>query len=144
MKILFLGKTNACRTQMAAGWSRYLSTIEVDIYSAGIESHGKNPRAVITMLESGIDISKQESTPLKEEMLIDLDYLITVDMIPKEQIMQLSDSTQFVYWSIENPAKTGGSRDDIKQQYRVVREQIRDMVLDLFDKLGIPVNKEVN
>ena len=69
MHVLFLCTGNSCRSQIAEGWARYLSDGQIEVQSAGIEAHGKNPRAIAVMQEAGIDISGQESTKLTDDML---------------------------------------------------------------------------
>lgn len=54
----FLCTGNSCRSQMAEGWGGKHLGDEWNVYSAGIEAHGLNPRAVKAMKEAGIDISK--------------------------------------------------------------------------------------
>ena len=78
LNILFLCTGNSCRSQMAEGWMRHLGADGFVVESAGIEAHGKNPRAIAVMQEAGVDISGQESTRLTEEMLADSDYVVTV------------------------------------------------------------------
>ena len=56
--VLFLCTGNACRSQMAEGWARRLRADAFDAYSAGIEPHGMNPRAIRAMAEAGVDISE--------------------------------------------------------------------------------------
>ena len=60
IKILFLCTGNSCRSQMAEGWGA-LRSDQLEIYSAGIETHGLNPNAVAVMAEAGVDISGQQS-----------------------------------------------------------------------------------
>ena len=62
MNIMFLCTGNSCRSQMAEGWARHLGGDAITVQSAGIEAHGKNPRAISVMQEAGVDISQQEST----------------------------------------------------------------------------------
>ena len=57
LKVLFLCTGNSCRSQMAEGWARHLKADSIEAYSAGIETHGMNPRAVRVMAEAGVDIS---------------------------------------------------------------------------------------
>ena len=54
-KIYFLCTGNSCRSQIAEGYARkYLSPSMFEIRSAGIETHGLNPRAIKIMAEDGI------------------------------------------------------------------------------------------
>ena len=69
LNLLFLCTGNSCRSQMAEGWARYLGGRHVRVESAGIEAHGKNPRAIAIMTEAGIDISGQESSIVDQGML---------------------------------------------------------------------------
>ena len=78
MNILFLCTGNSCRSQIAEGWARHLGGDFFQAQSAGIESHGRNPRAIAVMQDVGVDISHQESTRLTDEMLASADYLVTV------------------------------------------------------------------
>ena len=78
MKILFLCTGNSCRSQMAEGWARHLKSETIEAYSAGIESHGLDPRAVSVMAEAGVDISGRHSKFLDEVMDIEFDYVVTL------------------------------------------------------------------
>src|SRR5690349_8199961 len=77
-KILVLCTGNSCRSQMAEGYLRQFAMNKAEIYSAGIETHGVNPRAIATMKEDCIDISKQTSNNVSEYQHINFDYVITV------------------------------------------------------------------
>ncbi|PIV81627.1 arsenate reductase, partial [bacterium CG17_big_fil_post_rev_8_21_14_2_50_64_8] len=77
-KVLFLCTGNSCRSQMAEGWARHLRGDVMEPFSAGIETHGLNPRAVAAMDEVGVDISRHRSTHLDELADVDFDYVVTV------------------------------------------------------------------
>ena len=66
IKVLFLCTGNSCRSQMAEGWTRRLKGELIEPYSAGIETHGLNARAVKVMAEAGVDISGQRSKHVDE------------------------------------------------------------------------------
>lgn len=78
INILYLCTGNSCRSQMAEGWTRLLGGDDVIVESAGIEAHGKNPRAIAVMKEAGIDISGQESTIISKAMIARADIVVTV------------------------------------------------------------------
>ena len=77
-KILFLCTGNSCRSQMAEGWARALKDDVIDSYSAGIEPHGMNARAIKVMAEAGIDISRQPPSTLDELKDVHFDFVVTV------------------------------------------------------------------
>ncbi|HOM56840.1 MAG TPA: arsenate reductase ArsC, partial [Candidatus Latescibacteria bacterium] len=78
LKILFLCTGNSCRSQMAEGWTRYLKGDEIEPFSAGIETHGLNPRAVRVMAEAGVDISGHRSKHVDELRDVAFDFVVTV------------------------------------------------------------------
>ena len=69
---------NSCRSQMAHGYLKTFAKEKAQIYSAGIEKHGVNPRAISIMKEDGIDISNHTSNNVTEYDAIDFDYILTV------------------------------------------------------------------
>ena len=60
-KILVLCTGNSCRSQIAHGYLKQLTAGKAEVYSAGVETHGVNPKAIATMKEDGIDISMHTS-----------------------------------------------------------------------------------
>jgi len=109
MNLLFLCTGNACRSQMAEGWARALGGDWLHVQSAGIESHGKNPRAIAVMAEAGIDISGQESTKLTDEMLDRADYVVTVCGHADEHCPALPPGTRKEHWPLDDPARASGT-----------------------------------
>src|SRR3989338_6724009 len=77
-KILFLCTGNSCRSQMAEGFDKKYAQKGKKIFSAGIEAHGLNPKAVKIMNEIGIDISHQISKTLDSIPKDEIDTVITV------------------------------------------------------------------
>ena len=49
MRILVLCTGNSCRSQMAHGYLRHFAGPSVEVLSAGVETHGVNPRAIAIM-----------------------------------------------------------------------------------------------
>ena len=74
--ILVLCTGNSCRSQMAEGWLRHFAGEKAKVWSAGIETHGVNPKAVLYMKEAGIDISGHTSNNVSEYMNINFDFII--------------------------------------------------------------------
>ena len=136
MKVLFLCTGNSCRSQIAEGWARRLGGNAVDALSAGIEAHGKNPRAIAVMAEAGVDISGQESTRLTEAMLAEADYLVTVCGHADEHCPTLPPGMRREHWPLSDPAKASGSEEEIMTVFRASRDDIRARVEDLLARLA--------
>ena len=121
---------------MAEGWSRQLGGNGFSTESAGIEAHGKNPRAIAVMQEAGVDISGQESTIVNDEMLQRADIVVTVCGHADEQCPALPPGVKKVHWPLADPAKAIGSEDEIMAQFRATRQEVRQRVQSLFEQLS--------
>ena len=135
MTILFLCTGNSCRSQMAEGWARQLCDPAWTIDSAGIEAHGKNPRAIAVMGEAGVDISGQASTIVSDAMLQAADLVVTVCGHADEQCPVLPAGTRKIHWPLSDPAKATGSEEEIMQQFRNTRDEVRRRVSGLLAEL---------
>ena len=73
--ILVLCTGNSCRSQIAHGYLAYFTEgKKVKIYSAGLEAHGVNPKAIATMQEDNIDISLHTSNSIEEYLKVEFDF----------------------------------------------------------------------
>ncbi len=133
--ILFLCTGNSCRSQMAEGWARVLGGDRVHVESAGIEAHGKNPRAIAVMQEAGVDISGQESTVMTQSMLDAADTVVTVCGHADEQCPALTPETRKIHWPLEDPARATGTEEEIMAQFRDTRDEVRSRVVDLLETI---------
>jgi len=136
MNILFLCTGNSCRSQMAEGWSRELGGADVPAQSAGIEAHGKNPRAIAVMEEAGVDISGQDSTIVSDEMLERADIVVTVCGHADEQCPALPPAVKKVHWPLTDPAKASGTEQEIMAEFRATRDEVKQRVLKLLTGLS--------
>ena len=134
-RILFVCTGNSCRSQMAEGWARHLGDNFLEASSAGIEAHGKNPRAIAVMHEAGVDISLQESTRLTDAMLAAADYLVTVCGHADEQCPVLPPGIRKEHWPLSDPAKVTGTEEEILSVFRQSRDVIRHRVEELINRL---------
>ncbi|NLR78369.1 arsenate reductase ArsC [Chitinophaga eiseniae] len=125
-KILVLCTGNSCRSQIAEGYLRHFAGDKAEIYSAGVETHGVNPRAIATMAEDGIDISAHTSNNVSEYRDIPFDYVITVCDNAKERCPFFPTTAQKFHENFPDPAKAVGTEDEIMQQFRTVRQVIKD------------------
>lgn len=110
---------------MAEGYLRYFAKGKADIFSAGIETHGVNPRAIVIMKEDGIDISGHTSNNIDEYNKIDFDYLITVCDNAKERCPYFPSKAKRLHQNFPDPAKATGTEEQILSSFRISREMIK-------------------
>jgi len=140
--ILFLCTGNSCRSQMAEGWAKWYGRPLFEIQSAGIETHGKNPRAIAVMKEAGVDIANQESTKVSDDMLTQVDLVVTVCGHADEHCPVLPPGTKKEHWPLEDPAKVQGTEAEIMDQFRASRDDIEARVKDLLQRLNNKTTEE--
>lgn len=125
-KILVLCTGNSCRSQIAEAYLKHFLGNKAEVYSAGIETHGVNPRAIATMKEDGIDISNHTSNHIDEYSNIDFDIVLTVCDNAKERCPFFPTKAQKFHQNFHDPAKATGSEEEILQEFRIVRETIKE------------------
>jgi len=116
---------------MAEGWTRQLGGASYGVQSAGIECHGQNPHAISVMREAGVDISRQESTRLTNDMLVSAELVVTVCGHADEHCPVLPAGIRKEHWPLEDPANATGSGQEVLEVYRASRDDIRRRVADL-------------
>jgi arsenate reductase len=125
-KILILCTGNSCRSQIAEGYLRFFAKDKLVVYSAGVETHGVNPRAIATMKEDGIDISNHTSNNMDEYREIDFDFVITVCDNAKERCPFFPTTAKKFHYNFQDPAKAEGTDIEIDENFRRVRQQIKE------------------
>lgn len=125
-RVLVLCTGNSCRSQIAEGYLQYFAGTKAKIYSAGVETHGVNPRAIATMKEDGIDISNHTSNNIDEYFDIDFDFVITVCDNAKERCPYFPTRAMKFHQNFPDPAKATGTEEEISNQFREVRQMIKN------------------
>ncbi len=124
--ILILCTGNSCRSQIAQGYLQHFSNPNnVKVYSAGIETHGVNPKAIKTMLDDGIDISNHTSNHIDEYLNVNFDFVITVCDNAKENCPFFPTQAKKFHYNFPDPAKTTGTEDEISAEFARVRDLIK-------------------
>lgn len=139
LRVLFLCTGNSCRSQMAEGWTRHLKGHQIEPYSAGIETHGLNPRAAQVMAESGVDIAQHYSKNVDELKDIEFDYVVTVCGHANEHCPVFRGRARVVHVGFDDPprlAAGAATEEERLGHYRRVRDEIRAFVETLPDCLG--------
>lgn len=135
INILILCTGNSCRSQIAHGYFEHFTDgRSVRVYSAGVETHGVNPKAIATMKADGIDISKNTSNNVDEYFDIDFDFVITVCDNAKERCPFFPTNAQKFHYNFPDPAKATGTDEEIMTSFEQVREQIKVYAKDFVEK----------
>jgi arsenate reductase len=131
--ILVLCTGNSCRSQLAEGYLRYFHGDNANVYSAGVETHGVNPRAIATMKEDGLDISAHTSNHVDEYLHIPFDLILTVCDHASERCPIFPSSAKRIHYNFPDPAKATGTEAEITAAFRQVRDEIKSFcqALDL-------------
>lgn len=125
-KVLVLCTGNSCRSQIAEGYLRYFAKQKAEIFSAGVETHGVNSKAIATMADDGIDIANQTSNNVNDYKNIDFDFVITVCDNAKERCPFFPTNAKKFHYNFPDPAKATGTPQEIAEEFKRVRQQIKD------------------
>lgn len=124
--VLVLCTGNSCRSQMAHGYLKTFTEGKANIYSAGVETHGLNPRAVWAMAEDGIDISSHTSNHIDDYKDIKFDLVLTVCDHARETCPWFPSGAELVHHSFSDPSKLKGTEEEIKAAFRKTRGEIKE------------------
>lgn len=125
--ILVLCTGNSCRSQMAHGYLEHFAKGNATIYSAGIETHGLNPRAVATMKADGIDISSNTSNNVEEYSDVEFDFIITVCDHANENCPYIpSKNAVRIHHNFSDPSKLEGTELEITAAFSATRNEIKE------------------
>jgi arsenate reductase (thioredoxin) len=133
-KVLVLCTGNSCRSQIAEGYLKYFAGNKAEIYSAGVETHGVNPRAIAAMNEDDVDISKHTSNNIEEYRNVDFDFVITVCDNAKERCPFFPSNAKMFHYNFPDPAKAKGTEEEILAEFRAVRQMIKDYCKDFVEE----------
>ncbi|MBE7177240.1 MAG: arsenate reductase ArsC [Mucilaginibacter polytrichastri] len=128
--ILVLCTGNSCRSQIAEGYLRYFGGDDIMVYSAGVETHGLNLRAVQVMAEDGIDISRHTSDHIDRYVSVPFDHVITVCDHAREACPWFPAAAMRTHRNFPDPAKATGDEETIMKSFRDVRNRIKAFAED--------------
>lgn len=124
-KILVLCTGNSCRSQIAHGYLAAMGGDKVDVFSAGVETHGVNPKAISIMAEDGVDISLHTSNHVDEYRAVEFDYVITVCDHAKERCPWFPTTAVLFHENFPDPAKATGSEEEVHKAFKHTRNLIK-------------------
>ena len=128
IRILVICTGNSCRSQMAEAYLRHYSKINKvhsEIYSAGIEVHGVNPKVIEILSEDNIDISNHTSNNIDEYLNTNITHIISVCHHANENCPIFPKKTINTHQNFYDPTKAEGTEKEIKEAFRKTRAEIK-------------------
>jgi len=119
---------------MAEGWTRHFHGHRIQVWSAGIETHGLNPMAVEAMKQLGVDISGHHSKLADELSNISFDLVITVCGHADEHCPLFPGATRIVHHGFADPPELAETYDTEEEKlacYLAVCREIKEYVKKL-------------
>jgi arsenate reductase len=135
MRILILCTGNTCRSQMAQGFLQSFDK-NLEVHSAGTFPGSRvNPRAIEVMAESGIDISGHFTKPVDDYLDEEWGYVITVCDSAKVNCPVFTGKVaNRLHIGFEDPSFTVGTDDFIMEEFRRIRDLIREEFRNFYIK----------
>ncbi len=129
--VLVLCTGNSCRSQMAQGYLQHFLGKRAKVYSAGVQTHGLNKRAVLAMADDGIDISAHTSNHIDEYAKIDFALVLTVCDHARETCPWYPGGAQKIHRNFTDPSHVKGSEEEIAAAFIKTRNEIKEYCRDL-------------
>ncbi|MHB1324615.1 MAG: arsenate reductase ArsC [Thermoleophilia bacterium] len=129
---LFLCTGNSARTQMAEGLVNHDFAGEIKAYSAGTDPQGLNTYAVQVMAQLGIDISGNTSDHISKYEDQPFDYVITLCDDANSNCPVFFGGVKRLHIGFPDPARMTGSDEEIRGEFRRIRDEIRERMNDYF------------
>ena len=138
--VLFACSQNSIRSPMAAGILRHLMGHRIFVESVGVRAGDISGFATTVMEEIGIDISDHE--PKSFDELVDTSFDIVVSLSPEAHHTAIeltrTNSLEAIYWPTFDPADANGSREQILDAYRSVRDDLLEKIKQRFVVAAAP------
>ncbi|MEW6002970.1 MAG: arsenate reductase (thioredoxin) [Nitrospirota bacterium] len=134
-KVMFLCTANSCRSQMAEGFAREFGKGSVEVYSAGLIAAGVHRRAIAVMKEVGIDISKQKSKVINEDLLRQMDIVVTLCGYAEDLCPVTPPEIKRIHWPVKDPVSATGTEEKIMNEFRRSRDEIKERVYELMKEI---------
>jgi arsenate reductase len=128
--VLFVCTHNSARSQMAEGLVRHLAGDRFEAHSAGTEATHVRPEAIAVMAELGIDISGHRSKTLDGYLGEPFDWVVTVCDRAREACPVFPGAAHSAHWDFDDPSEATGSEQERLAEYRRVRDEIRERLVD--------------
>ncbi len=133
--VLFACSMNAVRSPMAEALAKQLFGRDIYFASAGVRAGELDGFAVAAMDELGLDISKHK--PHTFEDLEDSSFDVIISLSPEAHHRALeftrTMSVEVIYWPTIDPTAVQGTRENMLDAYRNVREGLSRKIKEFLE-----------
>lgn len=140
--VLFACTMNAVRSPMAAAILRHLAGRRVYVESAGVRAGEPDPFVAAVMNEIGIDVSRHDPRTIADLDDTSFDLIVTLSPEAHHQALELTRTmaVDVEYWPTFDASlmQGQGSREQILDSYRAVRDRLFHRIKERFGMSGGP------
>jgi protein-tyrosine-phosphatase len=133
--VLFICTQNAIRSPMAAALMHHLAGHRIYVASAGIRAGDPDPFVGMIMDEIGLDVTRHRPHSLDD--LADSAFDLVITLSPEAEAhahdMAKTMAIDVEHWPTPDPSTTQGSRSQILESYREVRDGLQKRVKQRFE-----------
>jgi protein-tyrosine-phosphatase len=132
--ILFVCTQNAIRSPMAAAIMHKLAGHRSYVASAGVTAGDPDPFVGVVMDEVGLDLTRHRPHSFEDLEDSTFDLVVTLSEEAKERAEKLARTSaiKLEHWPVGDPSIVAGSRDQILDAYREVREELTKRITKRF------------
>jgi arsenate reductase len=124
--VLILCTGNSCRSHLAEAILRRAAGDVIEVASAGSKPAGYvHPEALAVLQEIGLDASTHQSKHLSEFLVRPVATVITVCGNADQVCPVFPGQVNRYHWGFSDPAHATGAPEEIRAEFRRVRDQIR-------------------
>lgn len=133
--VLFVCGLNAVRSPMAEAIARLYFGKVVYVQSAGVRKGELDPFSVKAMEELGVDISRHRPHTIEDLEDDNFDLIVTLAPEAHHKALDMTRTlaAEVEYWPTPDPQLATGSREQIMDVYRQVRDGLARRIKDRLD-----------
>jgi protein-tyrosine-phosphatase len=126
------------RSPIAEAILRFLAGRRVYVVSAGVRAGEPDPFAAAVMEELGIDLTRHRPQSLDELNDTSFDLIVSLSPEAHHKALQLAEgyAVEVEYWPTPDPTLAQGSREQILDAYRGVRDGLLRKIKQRFPVMG--------
>ncbi|HYA79310.1 MAG TPA: arsenate reductase ArsC [Methylocystis sp.] len=134
--VLFACTLNTVRSPMAEALARHYFGREIYFASAGVKRGEADDFAIAAMEEIGIDIKRHKPHSFKDLEDSNFDLIVTLSPEAHHHALEFTRAmaVEVVYWPTPDATAAQGSREQVLDAYRDVRERLAARIKDLLGR----------